>query len=110
MYSGAGFSDWEIGDIDVFIDESGKHHLFHLIIPNHDYIAHAISDDGISWKDEGLLVVKDQQTAPHGHVTPFLFADGKQRVLYFGAARSEHWNQNSIMRVGISSLSDAKER
>ena len=24
--------------------------LFHLIIPNHDYIAHAVSKDGISWK------------------------------------------------------------
>jgi beta-fructofuranosidase len=49
MYAGAGFSDWEIGDIDVFI-EGDVYHLFHLIIPNHDYIAHAISHDGISWK------------------------------------------------------------
>jgi hypothetical protein len=43
MYSGSGFSSWEIGDVDVFIDENGVHHLFHLIIPNHDYIAHAVS-------------------------------------------------------------------
>lgn len=50
MYSGAGFSDWEIGDVDVFIDEEGVYHLFHLIIPNHDYIAHATSKDGITWK------------------------------------------------------------
>jgi beta-fructofuranosidase len=50
MYSGSGFSNWEIGDVDVFIDEYGIHHLFHLIIPNHDYIAHAISKDGLSWK------------------------------------------------------------
>jgi len=49
MYSGSGFSDWEIGDITVIIHE-GVYHLFHLIIPNHDYIAHAISYDGISWK------------------------------------------------------------
>ena len=49
MYSGSGFSDWEIGDITVIIHE-GVYHLFHLIIPNHDYIAHAVSDDGISWK------------------------------------------------------------
>ena len=32
MYSGSGFSNWEIGDVDVFIDEKGVHHLFHLII------------------------------------------------------------------------------
>lgn len=49
MYTGSGFSDWEIGDITVFI-QNGVYHLFHLIIPNHDYIAHAVSDDGISWK------------------------------------------------------------
>ena len=49
MYSGSGFSDWEIGDITVII-HNGVYHLFHLIIPNHDYIAHAISRDGISWK------------------------------------------------------------
>ncbi|MEO6639362.1 MAG: glycosyl hydrolase family 32 [Ginsengibacter sp.] len=49
MYSGSGFSDWEIGDITV-IKHEGVYHLFHLIIPNHDYIAHATSKDGISWK------------------------------------------------------------
>jgi beta-fructofuranosidase len=49
MYSGSGYSDWEIGDIDVIIHES-TYHLFHLIIPNHDYIAHATSHDGISWR------------------------------------------------------------
>ena len=49
MYSGSGYSDWEIGDVDVFI-HNGVYHLFHLIIPNHDYIAHAVSKDGISWK------------------------------------------------------------
>ena len=49
MYSGSGFSDWEIGDITVIIHD-GVYHLFHLIIPNHDYIAHAVSADGISWK------------------------------------------------------------
>lgn len=49
MYSGSGFSDWEIGDITVVIHE-GLYHLFHLIIPNHDYIAHAVSRNGISWR------------------------------------------------------------
>jgi beta-fructofuranosidase len=49
MYSGSGFNDWEIGDITVIIHK-GIYHLFHLIIPNHDYIAHAVSKDGISWK------------------------------------------------------------
>lgn len=49
MYSGSGFSDWEIGDITIIIHK-GIYHLFHLIIPNHDYIAHAVSRDCISWR------------------------------------------------------------
>jgi len=49
MYAGAGFSEWEIGDVDVIIVD-GVYHLFHLIIPNHDYIAHAVSHDGITWR------------------------------------------------------------
>lgn len=49
MYSGSGFSDWEIGDVTVIIHD-GVYHLFHLIIPNHDYIAHAVSSDGMSWR------------------------------------------------------------
>lgn len=48
MYSSSGFQDWEIGDVEVHVHD-GIYHLFHLIIPNHDYIAHAISYDGISW-------------------------------------------------------------
>lgn len=49
MYSGRGFRESEIGDIDVWV-ENGVYHLFHLILPNHDYIAHATSVDGIHWK------------------------------------------------------------
>lgn len=49
MYAGSGFKDWEIGDIEVF-KKGDTYHLFHLIIPNHDYIAHAVSRDGINWR------------------------------------------------------------
>lgn len=49
MYSGSGYSDWEIGDITIHLHK-GVYHLFHLIIPNHDYIAHAVSNDGLNWR------------------------------------------------------------
>ena len=57
MYSGSGFKDWEIGDVEVHL-HNGIYHLFHLIIPNHDYIAHAVSKDGISWErtDNAMFV------------------------------------------------------
>ena len=38
MYTGHGFSEWGIGDVDV-IKVDGVYHLFHLVLPNHAYIA-----------------------------------------------------------------------
>lgn len=62
MYSGRGFRESEIGDIDVIV-EQGVYHLFHLILPNHDYIAHAVSEDGIHWKrTRNALFVGDPGT------------------------------------------------
>lgn len=49
MYTSRGFREWEIGDIDV-IRRGNLYHLFHLVLPNHDYIAHAVSEDGMSWR------------------------------------------------------------
>lgn len=48
MYTSRGFRGWEIGDIDV-IRRGNLYHLFHLVLPNHDYIAHAVSEDGMNW-------------------------------------------------------------
>jgi len=49
MYTSRGFREWEIGDIDV-IRRGNNYHLFHLVLPNHDYIAHAVSTDGMDWE------------------------------------------------------------
>jgi len=48
MYTSRGFREWEIGDIDV-LRRGRNYHLFHLVLPNHDYIAHAVSQDGMTW-------------------------------------------------------------
>ena len=49
MYTGHGFNDWGIGDVDV-LKVGDTYHLFHLVLPNHAYIAHATSVDGLNWK------------------------------------------------------------
>ena len=49
MYTSRGFREWEIGDIDV-VRRGRNYHLFHLVLPNHDYIAHAVSQDGMTWQ------------------------------------------------------------
>lgn len=73
-----------------------------MMIESREGTKWASSKYGISWQDRGLLVAKDRATSPHGHVTPFLFSYANKHLLYFGTARSEHWNQNSIMHVAIS--------
>ena len=49
MYTPPGANPNELGDITV-IDHAGQIHLFHLTLPNHDVVAHAVSDDGITFQ------------------------------------------------------------
>lgn len=101
MYSGSGFSDWEIGDITVIIHK-GVYHLFHLIIPNHDYIAHATSADGISWKrvNNALFVGNpgewDDDMLWTMHVCE---VNGKFEMFYTGLQRRD---RGVISKVGFA--------
>ena len=101
MYSGSGFSEWEIGDITVII-HNGVYHLFHLIIPNHDYIAHAVSNDGISWKrvENALFVGNpgewDDDMLWTMHV---IEADGQFEMYYTGLQRRD---RGVVSRIGFA--------
>lgn len=48
MFHSQGGSPLELGDIEV-IEHDGVLHLFHLVLPNHDLVAHATSADGLHW-------------------------------------------------------------
>jgi beta-fructofuranosidase len=108
MYSGSGFSDWEIGDITVIIHK-GVYHLFHLIIPNHDYIAHAISKDGISWKrvNNALFVGHpgewDDDQLWTMHVCE---VNNKFEMYYTGLQRKD---RGLISRIGFAESTDLME-
>ncbi|MCR9197256.1 MAG: hypothetical protein NXI04_01305 [Planctomycetaceae bacterium] len=65
----------------------------------------AASTDGIAWEDRGLLAPKTQ-AAPFGHVTPFLRHSSEKATVYFGAARSVHWDRNTIMSVEVRLSND----
>lgn len=39
----------DIGDVEI-IEKDGLLHMFHLVIPNRDLVAHAVSSDGLSWE------------------------------------------------------------
>jgi hypothetical protein len=48
VYAPGGFGLSELGDIEVVAD--GDHlHLFHLTLPSHDVVQHAVSRDGLRW-------------------------------------------------------------
>ncbi|MDH4444397.1 MAG: hypothetical protein QE267_04630 [Akkermansiaceae bacterium] len=92
---------WKRRQEPVFGDDAGGIHVsrvgevFVMVIESRDGTRWASSKDGIGWKGEGLLHPKDDES-PHGHVTPFLLIDGKSWRLFYGAARAETWDQNSI--------------
>ena len=107
---------WKRRDSHVLGNDAGGVHVsradgeYVMLIESREGTKWASSEDGIRWKERGLLVVKDQRTSPHGHVTPFLYAVNNRQFLYFGAAKSRHWNQNSIMRVPVSLSENANKR
>lgn len=108
MYTSSGFSDFEVGDITVII-HNGVYHLFHLIIPNHDYIAHAVSKDGISWKRvKNALFVGD----PGEWDDDMLWTmdvrhdDGKFNMYYTGLQRKD---RGRISRIGFAASDDLIE-
>lgn len=108
MYSGSGFTISELGDVDVvYVD--GLYHLFHLVLPNHDYIAHAVSRDGFVWRrvrnalfighpgqwDDDMLWTMHVSRDPH--------RPGEWRMFYTGLSRRE---MGRVQRVGLARSPD----
>ncbi len=112
MYTGYGFRDFEIGDVDVIRYEE-QFHLFHLVLPNHDYIAHAISDDGLNWRRvKNALFISDPGAwdddmlwTMHVSRNPFHEGNGKGawRMFYTGLCLQE---QGRIQRIGVAYSDD----
>jgi beta-fructofuranosidase len=108
MYTSYGFREVEVGDIDVVFDGE-VFHLFHLILPNHDYIAHAVSQDGLNWRrvENALFIGEpgswDDDMLWTMHVSKNPYRDGWWRMFYTGLAQHEH---GRIQRVGLAHSPD----
>ncbi len=108
MYSGYGFRDFEIGDVDV-VKHEGVYHLFHLTLPNHDYIAHAISEDGLTWRRvKNALFISDPDQWDDDmlwtmHITPNPYRPGAWRMFYTGLTMGE---RGRIQRIGLAHSDD----
>jgi beta-fructofuranosidase len=108
MYAGVGFRSSEIGDVDV-VRHDGLFHLFHLVLPNHDYIAHAVSEDGLVWRrvPNALFIADpggwDDDMLWTMHVTPNPHGPQRWRMFYTGLAMRE---QGRVQRVGAAVSDD----
>lgn len=108
MYASHGFLRSDIGDVDVVFHD-GVYHLFHLVLPNHDFIAHAVSHDGLTWRrvKNALFVGEpgewDDDMLWTMHVTPDPERAGAWRMFYTGLARAEH---GRVQRVGLARSDD----
>ena len=108
MYSETEGSRKAIGDVDVLYHD-GLYHLFHLVLPNHDFIAHAVSTNGINWRRvSNALFIGDPGSWDDlmlwtMHVSPDPHRDGRWRMFYTGLSRRE---RGRIQRVGMAFSDD----
>lgn len=108
MYASHGFLRSDIGDVDVIFHD-GLYHLFHLVLPNHDFIAHAVSENGMSWKRvKNALFVGDPGNWDDDmlwtmHVSPDPDREGEWRMFYTGLSRLEY---GRVQRVGLARSKD----
>ncbi len=108
MYTESEGSRKAIGDVDVLYHD-GLYHLFHLVLPNHDFIAHAVSTDAIHWRrvnnalfigDPGSwddLMLWTMAVSPDPH------RPGRWRMFYTGLSRRE---QGRLQRIGMAVSED----
>jgi beta-fructofuranosidase len=108
MYTETKGSRKAIGDVDVLYHE-GLYHLFHLVLPNHDFIAHAVSTDGINWRRvANALFIGDPGSWDDlmlwtMHVSPDPHQEGRWRMFYTGLSRRE---QGRMQRLGMAVSDD----
>lgn len=108
MYSETENSRKAIGDVDI-IYHDGLYHLFHLVLPNHDFIAHAVSTTGISWRRvNNALFIGDPGSCDDlmlwtMAVSPDPHQRGRWRMFYTGLSRRE---QGNVQRIGLAVSDD----
>ena len=108
MYAETDGSRKAIGDIDVLFHE-GLYHLFHLVLPNHDFIAHAVSTDGINWRRvRNALFIGDPGSWDDlmlwtMHVSPDPHQAGRWRMFYTGLTRRD---RGRVQRIGLALSED----
>lgn len=105
MYAPRGFGYPEVGDCEV-IPVGDEMHLFHLTLPNHDVVQHAVSDDGLAWR--GLPAAL--RTGEYGECDDDMIwtmsvteHEGNYFMLYTALSRAD---DGRIQRTGLATSGD----
>ncbi len=110
MYSDSISHRKTMGDVDVLWHD-GLYHLFHLVLPNHDFVAHAISEDGLNWEriENALFIGHPGSWDDHMlwtmHVTEDPHRPGSWRMFYTGLARKD---RADVQRIGLARSTDLR--
>lgn len=98
--------EWTRREQPVFGEDAGgvqvsrQGEQFVMVIESRVGTKWAVSGDGMQWESRGILHPNHADSA-HGQVTPFLWNDGPNLRLLYGAAQAETWDQNSIWSVPV---------
>ena len=105
MYAPAGFRPGELGDVEV-VAHAGRLHLFHLCLPNHDRVAHLVSDDGLRWERRPDAL----RTGPPGAFDDDMIwtvsvtrVGDRHHMLYTALCTRDH---GRVQRIGLAESTD----
>jgi beta-fructofuranosidase len=105
MYVPRGFGLSEVGDVEVFPD-GDQLHLFHLTLPNHDIVQHAVSDDGLAWRAlPNALHVGDPGACDDDQIWTMSITErhGVYTMLYTALSRAE---DGLVQRTALATSTD----
>jgi beta-fructofuranosidase len=105
MYTARGGNLSELGDVEVFPTQD-QIHLFHLTLPNHDVVHHAVSDDGLSWRElPRALHTGDPDECDDDQIWTMSVTEsgGAYYMLYTALARAE---SGRVQRTALATSTD----
>lgn len=106
MYAPRGHGLSEVGDVEVVADGE-ELHLFHLTLPNHDVVQHAVSGDGLAWRPlPAALRTGDPGDCDDDQIwTASVTADGAGGwVMLYTALTTE--DDGTVQRTGLARSTD----
>lgn len=109
MYRPRGFlaGGSELGDVEV-VASGERLHLFHLTLPNHDLVAHLVSEDGLAWEPRPPALRTGDPGAPDDDMIWTVGVaeapqDGQWHMLYTALSRAE---DGRVQRAALATSPD----